>query len=539
MGLSDFGAVITDSLPIPELIEILKYSFHECEFNEVQNILLNRDKDLKIELERLIQDRDSYKEEVVMWGRTHELMKLQKLKLEKMLVVSERKCRKLTGTIARLREEQRNQDLRSMELYEKVCREISDMRIERNNLTSENKRINQKNVENEKMLSVYEEKFQLLEGKFQIIELENSNLEEQLYRSEIKCREQKETIRRLTKEQKNRKKLSEEEVYGKVREENSRVKNEKNELLSENEWLKQKNLEIEQLLGVYQEKFQVLDVRLMKIEHEIECLVRKKMAADQIKELGETLFEVCLIGKRMVCQNLESELRQNELESGVKENNGNKVLSSPDSSSHYSPQAKIHGANGNTGYEGPQCSGTETQQLKTSVKHGDVGGGNVYSDCGVAVRGQSTRGMTCSSSASGNIIDVCDSDDGTNPSENNKSIFRILLSDQKTKRGRTDNSPSDLISKRKRSLYGNEGDKAPTNNKENESLDSTCDGKPAPVSPQAATKHATPCRASQTRPLSVLGLAYEDSTESEDESCSDSYMNNLIAILQSKSCSRR
>ncbi|KAL6530880.1 hypothetical protein OROGR_014740 [Orobanche gracilis] len=161
---------ISTSTPISELITHIKYSFRERDFNDVQQILMDREHAMKMEIEDLTRDRDTAKNEVVLLERALDLKELERLKLDDKLVKSQRKCEELEETVTRLLEEKKLSDDRE-ERAEERCHKIAAENLK---LASEkmesifelNKKINglkNKNLEIEGLVGVYEEKCRCLD----------------------------------------------------------------------------------------------------------------------------------------------------------------------------------------------------------------------------------------------------------------------------------------------------------------------------------------------------------------------------------------
>ncbi|KAL8551755.1 hypothetical protein ACS0TY_000720 [Phlomoides rotata] len=77
---------INPNLPIPELIKITQHSNRECDFLEVQSILMEREKKMQIEIQNLQMGHDSAKKQALQ-----EVAGLKKKKLRR----SRRKCKAL------------------------------------------------------------------------------------------------------------------------------------------------------------------------------------------------------------------------------------------------------------------------------------------------------------------------------------------------------------------------------------------------------------------------------------------------------------
>ncbi|GER26840.1 heat shock transcription factor A4A [Striga asiatica] len=143
MGSSDSEGSISSSLPIPKLIKRIKHSFLERDFIAVRNILKDRERGMKVEIESLSRERDSAREEASLLEGKVALGELERLKLEHKLVQIEKKCRDMENTVSCLREEKQL----IVELNDKV-----------DGLTKEK-------LESEKLARVYRDKCDCLETK--------------------------------------------------------------------------------------------------------------------------------------------------------------------------------------------------------------------------------------------------------------------------------------------------------------------------------------------------------------------------------------
>ncbi|KAL0297546.1 UNVERIFIED_CONTAM: hypothetical protein Sradi_6806700 [Sesamum radiatum] len=254
----------------------------------------------------------------------------------------------------------------------------------------------------------------------------------------------------------------------------------------------------------------------------------------------------------------------------VKEDGSNTVQTSPGSRSGYnSPPTESSGANQENERKGLRRSGAESKPLQNSGPHA----GFMCPDGEAPVRGEfggtgSPSKMARSSSAAGNIIVLCDSDDEKPPNETactpdrdtnvgeNEMTFeksvRTPSSSQRNKRNRTDFTEDSLVNlttKRKRSISKSGKDNLPINEKKNQILKPTNDGigplqnnfpvkpTPSPISHSVFRSHeeksGTVCD-SQTPLQKFNALKDGYTTDSEDESCSDSCMDELIANLESE-----
>ncbi|KAL7111791.1 hypothetical protein ACP275_05G112000 [Erythranthe tilingii] len=103
-GLRRSVSAITEGLPIPELINSIRHSFRECEYDEVRNVLMDHEKKTRVEMENLVKDRDLIKEELRLLEKTHSLTYLKNLKTEEKLERSLKECEELKRTIKKLEE---------------------------------------------------------------------------------------------------------------------------------------------------------------------------------------------------------------------------------------------------------------------------------------------------------------------------------------------------------------------------------------------------------------------------------------------------
>lgn len=157
---------INQASSIPDLMNYLKYAFCEYEFNEVQEILLEREKKMKMEIEILTRDHDVIKEEARLLERTQGLAEFQKLQFEEKLQKCRRKCEKLKETSQRLNEEQRVLSDRAKRAEErsegnsKILKKKNELICELNEKIDE---LDRKNVESEHLVGVYQDRVKKLD----------------------------------------------------------------------------------------------------------------------------------------------------------------------------------------------------------------------------------------------------------------------------------------------------------------------------------------------------------------------------------------
>ncbi|KAL8553764.1 hypothetical protein ACS0TY_002160 [Phlomoides rotata] len=163
--------MITPGSSIPEILKMVRQSFSEFEFNELQEILMEREKMMNMELEDLKRDLDSMKTEARLQERSYNVAESEKLRIEEKHHESRRKCAELNEKIARLSEEHRvscDRAKRAEERHDSVSKEFSQMISEKNKLILELKgKINElqsKNLENEKLVEQCKEQSKSLES---------------------------------------------------------------------------------------------------------------------------------------------------------------------------------------------------------------------------------------------------------------------------------------------------------------------------------------------------------------------------------------
>lgn len=150
----------TPGLSIPDLLKIVRHSVSETEFNEVQQMLMDRDKMMKMELEDLKRDFDAMKTEACLQERYHSLAEFEKIRIEEKLQLSQRKCLELNEEITRLKEElkislerakraEERRDIVSKEFYKMISEKnktILDLNAKINDLQNKNLEMNEQLV---------------------------------------------------------------------------------------------------------------------------------------------------------------------------------------------------------------------------------------------------------------------------------------------------------------------------------------------------------------------------------------------------------
>lgn len=156
--------MINPGSTIPQLLKIVTRTFRECDFNEVQEILMDCEKMMKFEIQELQRDLDSMKTELRLQERSCIVTEMEKSRIEEKLQISRRKCEELNEKITRLTEEH------------KFCNEFSKMMSEKDKLILElNGKINElqtKNLENEQLLGKYKQQSESLEAEVAILRVE-------------------------------------------------------------------------------------------------------------------------------------------------------------------------------------------------------------------------------------------------------------------------------------------------------------------------------------------------------------------------------
>ncbi|KAL8540791.1 hypothetical protein ACS0TY_002130 [Phlomoides rotata] len=175
----------TPGLSIPELLKIIRYSFRESEFAEVQEILMDRERKMKIEIQDLRRDLDSTKKDAHLLESSRSLAELEKLGIEDKLQRSQSKCKELNDKITRLSEEYKvscDRAKRAEDCHDKVSKEFSNIISEKNDLILELKLVNSKiselkNTIEENELLVVELRRKQSEADKEVAELRRQNFE--------------------------------------------------------------------------------------------------------------------------------------------------------------------------------------------------------------------------------------------------------------------------------------------------------------------------------------------------------------------------
>ncbi|XP_011073624.1 uncharacterized protein LOC105158540 isoform X1 [Sesamum indicum] len=577
------------SLPIAELIKLIEHSFHGCEFNEIENILIDWEENMKVEMENLVRDRDSIKEEVRLLERTQDLAVLQKMKLEEKLQRSRMKCEELNETITRLMEQQRvyiDRGNRAAERCEKINEENIKISKEKNKLILDlNEKINElknKNLESERLVAMCEHKIKFFDAR--LVKLAQ----------EIECfRTEKLTADQTMKDLRQRL-LEADQVAEDLKRQNI-------ELTQTVDDLRLKKLESESRLENLTPRIKKVEEALahmlsVKVEDLVTFLdgiegvaakdergngdfpnsegVKDDLENDSSQDEGDDDAVNMGVRARSTCNSTGSgciglskrgSCRKQVQSCRVKEDGSNTVQTSPGSQYGYnSPPTESSGDDHENEREGLRRSGPHAGFMCPSVEapvRGELGGTG------------SPSKMACSSSAAGNIIVLCDSDDenppdetactpdrGANVGENEMTFDKFVRtpsSSQRNQRNRTDFSEDSLVNlsrKRKRSIARSDKVNIPINQKKNQILEPTNDGigplennflvkpTPSPISHSVSRSHEEKSGLvcdSQTPLQKFNALKDGDTTDSEDESCSDSCMDELIATLESEKLSRK
>ncbi|KAL0290696.1 UNVERIFIED_CONTAM: hypothetical protein Sangu_2561400 [Sesamum angustifolium] len=564
------------SLPIAELIKLIKHSFRGCEFNKIENILIDWEKNMKVEMENLVRDRDSIKEELHLLERTQDVAVLQKLKLEEKLQRSRMKCEELNETITRLMEQQRvyiDRGKRAEERCEKIREENIKISKEKNKLILDLKeKINElknKNLESERFVAMCEHKIKCFDAR-----LVKMAQEIECFRSEKLTADQ--TMKDLRQSLLEADQVTED------------LKRQNIELTQTVDDLRLKKLESESRLENLTPRIKKVEEALahmlsVKVEDLVNILdgiegvaaedergnvdfpdsegVKDNLENDSSQDEGDGDAVNMAVGVRSTfnstgsgCIGLSKRGGRTLVQScQVKEDGSNTVQTSPGSRSGYnSPPTESSGANQENERKGLRRSGAESKPLQNSGPHA----GFMCPNGEAPVRGEfggtgSPSKMARSSSAAGNIIVLCDSDDEKTP------MKQPVLQIERNKRNRTDFTEDSLVNlttKRKKNISKSGKDNLPINEKKNQILKPTNDGNgplqnnfpvkptPSPISHSVFRSHeeksGTVCD-SQTPLQKFNALKDGYTTDSEDESCSDSCMDELIANLESEKLSKK
>ncbi|KAL3844507.1 hypothetical protein ACJIZ3_001910 [Penstemon smallii] len=166
----DIESTISPRLPIPELIRLIRYSYRESEFNEVQNILMDREENMKMELKNHVRECDLLRKEVCLLNRAQGFSGLDNFKFEEKFLGSQRECEELKEKISRLVEDLKllsDNEKKAEKRYAKVCGQYSKMVNEKNKTICElNVKINElksKQSNSERMIGEYKDKLNILD----------------------------------------------------------------------------------------------------------------------------------------------------------------------------------------------------------------------------------------------------------------------------------------------------------------------------------------------------------------------------------------
>ncbi|KAL2517268.1 Uncharacterized protein Adt_13515 [Abeliophyllum distichum] len=157
---------ITSSSPVPELIKFLKFSFMQSEFNEVQNILTDRENNMKVERENLERDRLSIKKELDLMERSQGLLEQNKLKLEGQLEEKNKTILELNEKIKELKNQKLETEKTAMTYEEK----IKSLNLRAANMNEEVEKSKLEKLEADQTLQVYKKSFEHLSARFGKVE---------------------------------------------------------------------------------------------------------------------------------------------------------------------------------------------------------------------------------------------------------------------------------------------------------------------------------------------------------------------------------
>ncbi|KAH6790704.1 hypothetical protein C2S51_005710 [Perilla frutescens var. frutescens] len=255
MGGRGLMPTIRPDKSIPELIKHIKHSFRESEYDEVQKTLIEREKNMKIEIGNLMRDRDLLKKDIDLLENTQSYTELEKCSVEEKLGMSQRRCA-------------RNCVEEKLENCNRKCKEMDErllkMGREIENLTRDKFDANQ---------TVKELKWEESDAdqKIRILMREKLGVEEKLENSNRKCEEMDERLLRM----------------GKETEELRREKFDANRTIEE---LKLKEIEADQAVQELNcknvEASQTIDeLRVQKMESDNAAEVYKRIVGDSYKKI--------------------------------------------------------------------------------------------------------------------------------------------------------------------------------------------------------------------------------------------------------------
>ncbi|KAL6578767.1 hypothetical protein OROMI_008983 [Orobanche minor] len=495
---------ISTSTPIPELITHIRYSFRQRDFNDVQQILTDREHTMKIEIEDLRRDRDTAKNEVVLLERAMDLKELERLKLDEKLVKSQRKCEELEETVTRLLEEKKlsdDREKRAEERCDKIAAENSKLASEKMESIFElNEKINElknKNLEIERLVGVYEEKYRCLDVEIVKMGQEIEDLRgKQLVGDRVV-----------------------EELKGEIVEANKTI-----------EELRVKKSESDKAAELYKSRFDNLSPRIVKTEENLANMLALKVGdlaglVNEVRELATSEDGGILNFKELRGKNCSS--RNHTMPDADADD---VVVLSPDvrSSSGSSKKGDRNLVQSRT-VKTSSClqSGRNPSQAEISGRREPLASGRF------------SKTARSSSAAAGEIIQVIDiDDDDENPpqapgiSKGGTCGNKINFVKRKTRTDSMEDLPADSATKRKKNTCMGDGDVVLVDERENGVVSRSSHGIIGCSSSRRCGEEIGPACDSGFPLEKLNGLTDEVSTDS-DGSCTDSRMEELVASLRS------
>ncbi|CAA3006221.1 WEB family protein At1g12150 [Olea europaea subsp. europaea] len=172
---------ISSSSSIQELIKFLEYSFLKSDFDEVQNILTDRENSMKMERESFERDRRSIKKEIdLLEGKLKEKSKMilqlnrkieeltnQKLGSEQIAVKYEEKIKSMNDEVEKLNCERLEAE-QTVEVYKKRFEDLVAVKYEEKikSLNDEVEKLKCEKLDADQTVEVYKKRFEDLTARF-------------------------------------------------------------------------------------------------------------------------------------------------------------------------------------------------------------------------------------------------------------------------------------------------------------------------------------------------------------------------------------
>ncbi|KAH6821503.1 hypothetical protein C2S53_009741 [Perilla frutescens var. hirtella] len=157
---------MSTSFSTPELIKL--------KFDEVQNIMKEREKNMKMEMEKVVRERDALKKEMDLLEKSQSSANLEKCSLEEKLCKLESRCELLDKRLLEMEEKIQKSRIDKLDVERKLkrsetkCDDLKRKEIERERvvrkLERKNEELRVKKMESDKAAEVYKNRIDYLES---------------------------------------------------------------------------------------------------------------------------------------------------------------------------------------------------------------------------------------------------------------------------------------------------------------------------------------------------------------------------------------